>query len=186
MSTHSLRKKGRPRNPNIEERVLDSVMMLLSEASMEMPSLAKIAALSNISRPTLYRRWSNLADIYIWALLEKSQTIKVEATGDPKQDTNTFITMLFTEISQNLHLLLKAVLAEAIKDEDYAMRLHNVFKKWRKNHFFVLLEDTSEEEKQRSWDLVMGIIWQRLIFHQGRLDDKLAQFLTAKLVSKTV
>jgi AcrR family transcriptional regulator len=60
--------RGRPRNPDVDEAILDAALRLLGEQGYARLSIDGIAAAAGISRPTLYRRWSSKADLTTAAL----------------------------------------------------------------------------------------------------------------------
>ncbi len=58
-------KPGRPRNPDIENRVVQAAYKILAETGYDGLSFAKVSALSGVARPTLKLRWHTREDMCI-------------------------------------------------------------------------------------------------------------------------
>jgi AcrR family transcriptional regulator len=61
-------RSGRPRDPDIEERVIQAAFKILGETGFHGLSFAKISSLSGVARPTLKLRWHTREDICIDAI----------------------------------------------------------------------------------------------------------------------
>ena len=61
-------KPGRPRDPEIDDAILDATLRHMAEHGYGGMSIAGIAAEAGVTKPTLYRRWSNKADLATAAL----------------------------------------------------------------------------------------------------------------------
>ena len=61
-------KPGRPRDPAVEERILDATLRQLAEHGYARMSVDQVAAASGISKPAIYRRWKGKADLATAAL----------------------------------------------------------------------------------------------------------------------
>ncbi len=59
---------GRPRDPVIEEAIIESTRMLLATKGYSSMTISDIVADAGVTRPTLYRRWSNKYDLVVEAL----------------------------------------------------------------------------------------------------------------------
>lgn len=62
-STKNDRSPGRPRNPEVERRILEVTLEQLADLGYNRMSLDSIADQAGASKPTIYRRWSNKADL---------------------------------------------------------------------------------------------------------------------------
>ncbi len=56
---------GRPRSPDIEERIVKAAYTVLAQSGYDGLSFAKISALSGVARPTIKLRWKSREDICI-------------------------------------------------------------------------------------------------------------------------
>lgn len=59
---------GRPRDPAIEEAILQATRKLLAADGYTQMTIGDIVAEAGVTRPTLYRRWANKYDLVIDAL----------------------------------------------------------------------------------------------------------------------
>lgn len=59
---------GRPRDPVIEEAIIESTRMLLATKGYSSMTIGDIVADAGVTRPTLYRRWSNKYELVVDAL----------------------------------------------------------------------------------------------------------------------
>lgn len=61
-------KKGRPRDPEVEKRILDATLAQMARDGYSRMSLDGVAADAGVSKPTIYRRWTSKADLATAAL----------------------------------------------------------------------------------------------------------------------
>lgn len=54
---------GRPRDPQVEDRILSTAFRQLSEEGYGRMSLDAVAVEAKVSKPTIYRRWASKADL---------------------------------------------------------------------------------------------------------------------------
>ncbi|NHC46481.1 TetR/AcrR family transcriptional regulator [Motilibacter aurantiacus] len=59
---------GRPRDPAIEEAIIESTRMLLATKGYSSMTIGDIVADAGVTRPTLYRRWPNKYELVVEAL----------------------------------------------------------------------------------------------------------------------
>jgi AcrR family transcriptional regulator len=77
---------GRPRDPSIDERVLEIARRQLAEHGYEGLSLTAVADAAGTTRPALYRRWPGKAELATAAIAALSAAHTREATDDPYRD----------------------------------------------------------------------------------------------------
>lgn len=80
--TKRFRAPGRPRDPELEARILEITLRLLAEQGYSRMSIDDIAVEAGASKPTLYRRWPTKADLATAAL----RTIQIQ---EPMVDTGS-------------------------------------------------------------------------------------------------
>ncbi len=76
------RAPGRPRDPELDERVVTAVRELLVEAGWEGTTVRQVAERSGVSRPAIARRWSSKAQLVFEALLGPEPDLTAFATVD--------------------------------------------------------------------------------------------------------
>jgi AcrR family transcriptional regulator len=59
---------GRPRDPAIEEAIIESTRTLLATKGYSSMTIGDIVADAGVTRPTLYRRWANKYELVVEAL----------------------------------------------------------------------------------------------------------------------
>jgi AcrR family transcriptional regulator len=72
--------RGRPRDEEAGERILDAALALLGEAGYAGLSMEAVARRAGVSKPTLYRRWPSKADLAT-AALARFQAAEPRAAG---------------------------------------------------------------------------------------------------------
>jgi AcrR family transcriptional regulator len=77
---------GRPRDPAIDERVLDVARAHLARVGYEGMSLAAVAEEAGTTRQALYRRWPTKADLATDAIAAMSDAAERSPTDDPFAD----------------------------------------------------------------------------------------------------
>ena len=77
---------GRPRDPEIDERVMEVARRHLSQNGYDGMSLTAIAGEAGTTRQALYRRWPTKADLATAAVAAMSRTAERSPTEDPYAD----------------------------------------------------------------------------------------------------
>ncbi|TDD56854.1 TetR/AcrR family transcriptional regulator [Kribbella antibiotica] len=72
---------GRPRNPELEQRLLQATWELLTERGYDALTLAEVAAAAGAHRTDVYRRWSSKAQLVVDSLSEHLPSIVALDTG---------------------------------------------------------------------------------------------------------
>ncbi|MGH9667329.1 MAG: TetR/AcrR family transcriptional regulator, partial [Bryobacteraceae bacterium] len=86
LGSRAVRRPGRPRDPEVETRILGIALRQLGEQGYSRMSLHQIAAEAGVSKPTIYRRWSGKADLATEALRSLQLSESLVATGTTTGD----------------------------------------------------------------------------------------------------
>ncbi|MEV0366754.1 TetR/AcrR family transcriptional regulator [Nocardia fusca] len=78
---------GRPR-VHADEHILETALELLPRLGYQAMSMARIAEASGVSKPSVYRRWKNKAEL-IAAAIAHSHRDRAAPTGDLREDLVT-------------------------------------------------------------------------------------------------
>lgn len=78
--------RGRPRDPAIDERVMETALRHLAEQGYEAMSVVAVADAAETSRQAVYRRWPSKADLATAALARMARATAPEPTGDHLAD----------------------------------------------------------------------------------------------------
>ncbi|MCL5047673.1 MAG: TetR/AcrR family transcriptional regulator [Firmicutes bacterium] len=76
---------GRPRNEQSHQAILDACLQLLVEVGYDKMSIERIATLAKVGKATIYRYWTNKAEVVVEAVLHLSDTCH-------KPDESDFLT----------------------------------------------------------------------------------------------
>jgi len=77
---------GRPRDPRIDEDVLDAVVEALREDGWAGLSVEGVARRAGVSRPAIYRRWRSLGHLVVDAVARRLIPDPIPDTGDLRAD----------------------------------------------------------------------------------------------------
>ncbi len=77
---------GRPRDEEVERRILQTALRHLSEYGYSRMSMDQVAEEAGTGKPTIYRRWPSKADLATAALRTLQLAEPAPATGSPRQD----------------------------------------------------------------------------------------------------
>ena len=72
------KRSGRPRNPEVDDKIIRAVMQILSKQGYEGLSIAHVSSVSGIARPTIKSRWKTREELCIMAikhLLDSQQSV---------------------------------------------------------------------------------------------------------------
>jgi AcrR family transcriptional regulator len=83
--------RGRPRHPDIDDRVLEATLAVLSEEGFAATSMAAVARRSGIHASAIYRRWPSRIELIEEAVFPGFDEMSIRPTGDLRRDVRRFI-----------------------------------------------------------------------------------------------
>src|SRR3954447_5915107 len=86
---------GRKRSEEARVAILDAVLSLLREHAYADVSCETIAAQAGVGKQTIYRWWSNKADMVLDALREHARAVTAPETGSLEGDVRAFFEATF-------------------------------------------------------------------------------------------
>lgn len=111
--------RGRPFNHQASDALLEAARSLVVEQGYARVTMQQIAERAGVGRQTVYRRWSNKADLVLHALLKYSQArIRVE-DGPLAQRVERYFVQMFADINALHGPLLRSLMAAAQDDDDF-------------------------------------------------------------------
>lgn len=116
-SQTSIRGAGRPRDPRIDELVLEAAATQLVEGGVRGLRMDALAEQTGVAKTTIYRRWPSRAHLIVAVLRRGQQQIGTPHTGDIRADLVTFTTQLAAVLDPPLMRQLAAELATAIAQD---------------------------------------------------------------------
>jgi AcrR family transcriptional regulator len=105
---------GRPRDPHIDERILDAAAQQLINGGIGGLRMDALAELTGVAKTTVYRRWPSRAHLIVAVLQRGQAQIGTPQTGDIRTDLLTFTTRLAAVLDPPLMRQLAAELAAAV------------------------------------------------------------------------
>ena len=92
-------RRGRPRNPDVEDRVFDAVMALYSQVGWSGFTIDAIAKQSGIGKAAIYRRWSSRGALLAQAFEARWYVINNIDTGNIRTDLIALTSELFNHMT---------------------------------------------------------------------------------------
>lgn len=93
MAEHAVRRGGRPRDPDADEAILRAARHRLVRDGYSGMTIADIVADAGVTRPTLYRRWKDKAELVVDALaygLEQQRASYVDVDWEALEPRDAF------------------------------------------------------------------------------------------------
>jgi AcrR family transcriptional regulator len=95
------RGRGRPRDEQAEQAIIDATITILDEAGFAGLSIEAVAARAGVSRPTVYRRWPTKLDLAVDAVLRTAPPLDLTETADPQADLRRLVSGLVSEMTSS-------------------------------------------------------------------------------------
>ncbi|WP_030903413.1 TetR/AcrR family transcriptional regulator [Streptomyces sp. NRRL F-5126] len=117
--------RGRPRSESARVAVLHAVDDLLVEVGYAALTMKGIAERAGVGRQTVYRWWSNKAEVlYEASVIDALQELSVVRTGKPREDVKAYLDALVGFLTRShAGAAYRALVGEAQHDADVATLL---------------------------------------------------------------
>ncbi|WP_344437838.1 TetR/AcrR family transcriptional regulator [Kitasatospora nipponensis] len=175
---------GRPRDPAVDEAILRAALQLTQEHGYRGLSMEGIAALSGVSKQTVYRRYRSKGEVVLDALAAYAVAqLPTPDTGSLRGDLTELLTATFRAVQGVAGTLNRALAAEALQDDAFAARLWAELITGRREAAAELLARGRERGEVRHLDdeflldLIYAPLWYRLLFGVAALTDDYAREL---------
>jgi Bacterial regulatory proteins, tetR family len=83
--------RGRPRDANVENAILNAAVAILNEVGYNDLSIEAVASRARVGRPTVYRRWPSKLDLVVDAVVRLVPAVSAPDTGDVFTDLEELI-----------------------------------------------------------------------------------------------
>ncbi len=118
------RKRGRPRDPGADRRILHAARLVAGELGIQGSSMSAIADRSGVGKPTIYLRWANRAELMVAAVADLRTEVATPRTGVVRADLLRSLTEDHELYVTGEHSrFLRAVLFESVSDAGLAREL---------------------------------------------------------------
>jgi AcrR family transcriptional regulator len=114
---------GRPRDPNIEHRVLAAAGRVITRNGIKDFSYEAVAREAGVGKPALYLRWKTKQDLLLDALAQRSQE-SLPNTGDFRADLAEFVAGAVRDLITQRSMVIVRVMMEAVTDPASSAAYH--------------------------------------------------------------
>ena len=101
--------RGRPRDPSRDEAIIDAAIDLLVRDGYDRLSIEGVAAAAGVGKATVYRRWSNKAELVIDAMATLKPAIDTIDTGSLDGDIELMVAASCSPHSQRLQQVMVSI-----------------------------------------------------------------------------
>ena len=120
------RKRGRPRDPGADRRILHAARLVAAELGIQGASMSAIADRSGVGKPTIYLRWANRADLMVAAVADLRGPVETEHSGDTRGDLQRALSEDHDLYVGGEHSrFLRSVLFESVSDAELGRELED-------------------------------------------------------------
>jgi len=176
---------GRPRDPDLDDAILDATIALLAKEGLARMSIEQVAALAGVGKPTIYRRWPSKVELVIAALSRPRAEHVASRDGTVRER----LTHLLEELCRSVRKepakgVLAALVAEIPRDPELASAVREVFLAKRRDTAFALLREgvaagelRADLDLELASDALVGPIMLRALLTGGRINPSLGATL---------
>lgn len=176
---------GRPRDPDLDDVILDATIALLAKEGFARMSIEQVAAHAGVGKPTIYRRWPSKVELVIAALSRP----RSERPGSEDGTVRERLTRLVEELCASVRRepakgVLAALVAEIPRDPELASAVREVFLSKRRDTAYALLREgvaagelRADLDLELASDALVGPIMLRALLTGGRITPPLGATL---------
>jgi len=162
--------RGRPRNPALDDRILEQVLVLLGSHGYAGLTLDELAARSGVAKTTILRRWPSKAAVAAAGVERLTlQTVDVPDSGTLGGDLRALLHGAVDSFVRGRGQFIPRLLRETGHHPEIADLLHTVIHTRRQAYRKVLAlavargELHPEVDQELMIDLLIGPVWTRLL-----------------------
>jgi AcrR family transcriptional regulator len=120
VDTDAQRKRGRPRETDVDNRVLEATIEILCDAGIAGVTYESLASRVGVARTTIYRRWPTKAELMVDAIDLLRSRSPVPDTGDTRSDLVTGLENMLQAFTSPQGKAIAAVFAGSLHDPELA------------------------------------------------------------------
>lgn len=178
-TTEAPRRRGRPRDPALDEAILDAAREIIAERGYTGASMDEIARTAGVGKDTLYRRWDSKQALVIQLLTTMADDYVPfrEADDDPAYTLFLFLRdIVRVNVETGLGAVIAGVVGEAGRNPDLAAVFQEFWHERRQVSARVVRAvvgpGPDEDELERMLDHLLGSIYYRLLLTGDPVDDQ--------------
>jgi AcrR family transcriptional regulator len=173
---------GRPRDPTLDDAIVEATLALLAEEGFDRLSIEAIAHRAGVGKATIYRRWDTKTALVVEALDRLASEGGVPEAGTVRERLTQVLTdMLVNLRSGRRGRILSALVTEIPRDPELAEAVRAVFLRKRQRSVFQLLQEGIDAGELRvdldlelAADLLIGPPMLRRLLTGGSLEPSVA------------
>jgi AcrR family transcriptional regulator len=174
---------GRPRSEATRRQILDAVISLLQDKSIQAISIEAIAREAEVSKATIYRWWESKASVVIDAFIEQ-HLVKTTLPRDlrPRDALEHHFRSLVNQYSGWPGRLVAQIIAEGQSDPNILRVFRERFHYGRRAVVREMLEQwksggdiPGDTNVELLMDLIYGPVYMRLMIGHAPLDENFAE-----------
>lgn len=171
-------RRGRPRDPAVDQAILDAARSVVAEKGFNGASMDEIARRAGVGKDTLYRRWKSKEELVLHLLtLMSEQNVPAPQLEDPRYGLFVFLQNIR---KVNLATDAGSIIASIVSASNRNERLAEVFQQfWRERRKIaatpireIVPSSTTDEEIEIILDHILGPIYYRLLLTGDPIDDE--------------
>jgi AcrR family transcriptional regulator len=167
MSTVARGAVGRPRDPQIEHRVLAAAGRVITRSGLKDFSYEAVAREAGVGKPALYLRWKSKQELLLDALAQRTQE-SLPNTGDFRADLIQFVAGTMRDLITQRDMVTVRVMMEAVTDPassaEYHARVIDPFREQASEMVRRAIE-RGELALQTPVDRVFELVWGATLTH---------------------
>ncbi|WP_115667145.1 TetR/AcrR family transcriptional regulator [Saccharospirillum mangrovi] len=172
------------RRSNLKHRaILDAAAQAVAQQGYAAVTIEGVAALAGVGKQTIYRWWSSKAALLVevYSDLVSRQALTPRSNGSLEQRLTGLLSALFRLYrSSSAGAILTGLIGEASRDEQVRAVLAEGLVVGRADIVTALVQAADASlNAQAVNEVVIAVVWQRLVLQPDSLDEAFAQHLAA-------
>ena len=181
---------GRPRDPHLDEALLQAAYDVFLERGYQHASLSEVARKAGVGTPAIYRRWPTKAALAVDLVERESGPLPIPDTGSIRRDLAEFFRLRLRTWGRPLiHQIVLPVVLEASADNALGRQIRQRFVGYRQSNIDARVlkavktgELRADTNPARLADMLNGPITIALLFAQDLPDESEARYLVDHLL----
>ncbi|MDJ0665415.1 MAG: TetR/AcrR family transcriptional regulator [Acidimicrobiia bacterium] len=171
-------RRGRPRDPAVDQAILDAARAVVARKGFTGTSMDEIARQAGVGKDTLYRRWKSKEDLVLHLL----KTMSEQSVPAPELDDARYALFVFLQAIRKVNLdtdlgpLIAGVVGESARNERLAEGFQDFWSERRAIPAALVRriapETTSDEEVETILDHILGPMYYRILLTGSPVDDE--------------
>jgi len=180
--------RGRPRDPQRRQAILDAALALVAEVGYDRTTVDAIAHRAGVSKPTLYRRWAHgKAELVADAIRDRhAETSRIPDTGSLRGDLLALVAIQTGQLLDDIHLACGLLTALRTSPELSALMQDHVIAEERARFGEVLARAGVEQVSPLIADVAGALIFTRVTITGEPVDRAFAEELVDNVLLPTL